>query len=75
MKSMHKFAMLSVLLASLAGCVEAGSKSVDWYKQHDQDRKARVVECRNNDQLEGSDDCQNALAAQSYVLVFGKDKS
>jgi hypothetical protein len=44
----------------------------EWYMQHDAERHARVPECKNDAALQVTPDCQNALAAESQIFVFGK---
>lgn len=61
--------MLAVIL--LAACGES-AKTKEWYVQNDDARAKRVQECRNDAGIEYTPDCQNALAAQSQVTVFGK---
>lgn len=64
------FAVASMLV--LAGCNEPKEQTKQWYKEHDAERHERVDECRNNVKEQATADCQNALAAQADIAVFGK---
>lgn len=61
-------AALSAL--ALAGCQKETTHSVDWYKSHDQQRTAKLAECKNDPgDKEASPNCINAQkAADAKVL-------
>jgi Tfp pilus assembly protein PilP len=63
-------------LLLLAACNQASNvhteRTRDWYMQHDAERKTRVPECQNDAAQMATPDCQNAVAAQSQITVFGK---
>lgn len=56
----------------LAGCNEPKEQTKEWYKAHDTERHQRIEECKNNAKEQATADCQNALAAQADIAVFGK---
>nr|WP_228857565.1 EexN family lipoprotein [Pseudomonas syringae]QOQ33280.1 hypothetical protein [Pseudomonas syringae pv. actinidiae] len=68
---MKKIIVLLPFVALLAACSDS-AQTKDWYKQHDAERKTRVAECRNDAKQRVTADCENALAAQAEVSVFGK---
>ena len=67
-----------VLLATtlLTGC-DAGEKSIDWYKAHDAERKAKYKECTKASDQRGTEDCRNAINATVHGGSYTKspDKS
>ena len=69
--NMKKMIVLLPFIALLAAC-SGSTQTKDWYKQHDAERKTRVAECRNDAKERLTADCENALAAQAEVSVFGK---
>ena len=74
---MNKFQFVALLVAVfallvLAGCTDTPEQTKAWYMQHDMERHERVSVCRNNAREQASADCQNALAAQAEISVFGK---
>lgn len=68
---MKKIIVLLPFIVLLGAC-SGDSQTKDWYKQHDAQRKARVAECRNDAKERVTADCENALAAEAEVSVFGK---
>ncbi|MCL9649199.1 EexN family lipoprotein [Pantoea agglomerans] len=46
----------------LTGC-DAGAKSIDWYKAHDAERKAKYEECTKASDPRDTEDCRNAIDA------------
>lgn len=62
-----------VLLATtmLTGC-DAGAKSLNWYKAHDAERKAKYEECTKASDPRGTEDCRNALDATVHSGSFTK---
>ncbi|MGC0810396.1 EexN family lipoprotein [Pantoea agglomerans] len=62
-----------VLLATtlLTGC-DAGAKSIDWYKAHDAERKAKYKECTKASDQRGTEDCRNAINATVHGCSFIK---
>jgi len=67
---MKKLIITLPLFAVLAACGNGNTK--EWYMEHDQERAARVAECRNDAKQQTSADCQNALAAEAQVVTLGK---
>ena len=63
-----------IFLASLVGCSQRPAEtvqSVQWYKEHRAERKAKIAECRNHSgELTNSPNCINANAAL-YWLISG----
>ena len=61
-----------VLLATtlLTGC-DAGEKSIDWYKAHDAERKAKYKECTKASDPRGTEDCRNAIDAIDATVHGG----
>lgn len=53
---------LGLLATLLTGC-DAGAKSMDWYKAHDAERKAKYEECRKASDPRATEDCRNAIDA------------
>ncbi|WP_255610412.1 EexN family lipoprotein [Pantoea sp. DY-17] len=69
-----KTGLLSMsLLATmlLAGC-DASAKSIDWYKEHDNERAAKFEECRKSSDPRGTEDCRNAIDATVHGGSFTK---
>jgi len=60
------FAVIFVL--TLSGCVGEKDRTVEWYKEHETERKAKIAECENNPgKLANTPNCVNARVAQSYI--------
>lgn len=56
-------AVLAALVLSFTGYSEE-VKTVNYYKQHTAERKAKIDECKNNPgELRGTPNCINAIAA------------
>lgn len=57
------------------GCSE-DVKTVEYYKEHTDERKAKIGECRNNPGgMKGDPNCHNAFVAHSQALDQRTDKS
>lgn len=60
---------LSALAITLTGCHSQTTHTVDWYKQHQKERKATLARCENNPgELMATPDCKNASTAQDKVV-------
>jgi hypothetical protein len=64
--------VLSPLFLIITACSDS-TKTKDWYIQHDQERTARVAECRNDAREGSKPDCANALEADASIFLYGKD--
>lgn len=53
---------LGLLATLLTGC-DGGAKSMDWYKAHNAERKAKYEECTKASDPRGTEDCRNAIDA------------
>lgn len=54
-------------LLLVCGCTQTRSpQTVDWYKQHDQERRAQIASC-DRDGLPAAPDCANARKAQTTL--------
>jgi len=62
---------LGLLATLLTGC-DAGAKSIDWYKAHDAERKAKYEECRKASDPRATEDCRNAIDATVLGGSFTK---
>ncbi|NEG56495.1 EexN family lipoprotein [Pantoea agglomerans] len=74
-----KAELLSLVLLAitmLTGC-DAGAKSLNWYKAHDAERKAKYKECTKASDQRGTEDCRNAINATVHGGSYTKspDKS
>jgi hypothetical protein len=71
-----KKALFLLPLIVLAACsgkdADHPTQTKDWYIQHDTERHSRVTECKNDAAQQATPDCQNAIAAQQQITVFGK---
>jgi PBP1b-binding outer membrane lipoprotein LpoB len=57
----------TIFILFLAGCGEE-VKTVQWYKEHEVERKAQLEKCKNNPgQLEKTPNCINARAAWNEI--------
>ncbi|WP_411353842.1 EexN family lipoprotein [Pantoea agglomerans] len=68
-----KAELLSLVLLAitmLTGC-DAGAKSIDWYKAHDAERKAKYEECTKASDPRGTEDCRNAIDAIDATVHSG----
>jgi len=66
-----KYLALLTVIFSLTAC--NSEHTVDWYKQHEKERKERVKECRNDAAKEATADCQNAIKADQQVALWGNE--
>lgn len=69
-----KAELLSLVLLAitmLTGC-DAGAKSIDWYKAHDAERKAKYEECTKAFDPRDTEDCRNAIDATVHGGSFTK---
>ena len=85
---MRKIVLLVLLAAGLAGCgEETPVQTVDWYKDHDTERKEMLAKCKADPgQLGQSPNCINAKQAENQkanarrgwvtpsAVEFGKNK-
>ncbi|KKW49826.1 hypothetical protein XB02_15715 [Pantoea ananatis] len=55
----------------LTGCDE-GAKSEEWYKAHENERKAKYEECRKESNPRATEDCRNAIDAGVHGGQFTK---
>lgn len=62
-----------LFILALTGC--DSEHSVDWYKEHNSEREAKITECRNDAAERAKPDCQNAIQAEQDLKVLGKKKS
>jgi len=69
---MQKILFILPFLA-LTGCGEGQTKA--WYLEHHAAREKRVLECRNDAKLQVTPDCQNAMAANAELFVFGGQRN
>jgi hypothetical protein len=72
---MQKAACMILSLSILSACgkdPDHPPQTKDWYVQHDNERHARVSECKNDAAQKVTPDCQNALDAQAQITAFGK---
>lgn len=71
-----KKAFLLIPVLVLAACsgkdADHPAQTKEWYMQHDTERHTRVDQCKNDAAQQATADCQNALAAQQQITVFGK---
>lgn len=64
---MKIYLAIASLLAALAGCSES-TQTVEWYKEHEAERKTMLEKCRNNPgDLAASPNCVNARQAQKRL--------
>ena len=69
----RNFAVVVLVSFALTGCFddtpEAGPvQTVDWYKTHNDERKATLEGCANNPgELKGTPNCENALEAEEQL--------
>lgn len=63
---------LVLLATTLLTCCDAGEKSIDWYKAHDAERKAKYKECTKASDQRGTEDCRNAIDATVHGGSFTK---
>lgn len=69
-----KTGLLSLSLVAavlLTGC-DAGAKSIEWYKAHDNERNAKYEQCRKASDPRGTEDCRNAIDATVHGGSFTK---
>lgn len=64
-----------ILAALITGCGKSEPvQTVDWYKEHQAERKAMLEKCRNNPgELRGDKNCINAQKAENK-LTWESDK-
>ncbi len=67
---MNKFALLTVIAITLVGCGKKEKvQSVDWYKEHADERKEMIIKCKaNTGELNGSPNCTNAQQADDQLV-------
>jgi len=63
---------LSLVAAVLLTGCDAGAKSIEWYKAHDNERNAKYEQCRNASDPRGTEDCRNAIDATVHGGSFTK---
>lgn len=65
MKKVILGAFLAAMVLNFTGCGEKEEvKTVEYYKEHADERKAKIEECKNNPgELRGTPNCTNAIAA------------
>ncbi|WP_448128195.1 EexN family lipoprotein [Salinicola sp. NYA28a] len=59
----------------LSGCNDEDPKTVEWWSQHDSERKEFVEECKNDSAEAMSTNCQNAMRAESKDEIIGDKRS
>jgi hypothetical protein len=68
--------LIAILVAGgacVAGCDGETTRDVTWYRGHEPERAAKLALCKNNPgELDGSPNCQNAMAAEAGNL-FAND--
>ncbi len=66
------FALLAI--ATMTGCDGESTHDVAWYKAHDTERKAKILECQNDPgELEHAPNCQNAKEAATELMLSSKN--
>ncbi|ORM60944.1 hypothetical protein PRCB_17835 [Pantoea rodasii] len=63
MKSGALFSLL-VMSVLITGCNDEDTKSIDWYKSHEQERQAKTVLCKKASEPRTTEDCRNAIDAE-----------
>ena len=68
---------LGLLAATLLPVCNAGAQSLEWYKAHDNERNAKVEECKKASNPRGTEECRNAIDAsfRSGAYTYGPNKS
>lgn len=68
MKKVILSAVLAAMVLNFTGCGEQEEvKTVDYYKEHEAERKAKIEECKNNPgELRGTPNCINATTAKMH---------
>jgi len=69
----------SMFILTLIGCGEEVKKeevkTVEWYKEHEIERKAQIEKCNNNPgELNITPNCINARSAQSELTFWSNKK-
>ncbi|MDR2165135.1 MAG: EexN family lipoprotein [Zoogloeaceae bacterium] len=68
MKPRAFFLFAVIALATLTAC-EREVQSVEWYREHDTERMAVILECKENaDKLNKTPNCINAKQANREIL-------
>lgn len=75
----RKIALIAMVSLALTGCFDKGPdtghvQTVDWYKNHDNERQKMLKTCSDNPgELKDDPNCINAIQAER-ALSFGKPK-
>ncbi|KHK65304.1 EexN family lipoprotein [Pseudomonas frederiksbergensis] len=72
---MKKLSFVLAVTVILAGCGESTPvQTVDWYKNHDAERKGMIVKCEENPgELAATPNCINAKTAANHLAVDKRD--
>lgn len=72
---MKKLSFVLAVAVILAGCGESTPvQTVDWYKNHDAERKGMIVKCEENPgELAATPNCINAKTAANHLAVDKRD--
>ncbi|MBN3343337.1 EexN family lipoprotein [Pectobacterium brasiliense] len=65
--------LIPILLLTLSLPVLAEeTKDIDWYKQHDKERRALIEQCKKDQQLRITTECRTAMAVEAEIVALGK---
>ncbi|ROM69253.1 hypothetical protein BK653_14930 [Pseudomonas brassicacearum] len=72
---MKKVSFVLAVAVILAGCGESTPvQTVDWYKNHDAERKGMILKCEENPgELATKPNCINAKTAANHLAVDKRD--
>ncbi|WP_448649546.1 EexN family lipoprotein [Pseudomonas corrugata] len=72
---MKKVSIVLAVAVILAGCGESTPvQTVDWYKDHDAERKGMIAKCEENPgELATTPNCINAKTAANHLAVDKRD--
>ena len=72
---MKKISFVLAVAVILAGCGESTPvQTVDWYKNHDAERKGMILKCEENPgELAATPNCINAKTAANHLAVDKRD--
>ena len=63
---MKNASVVALLVATLASCADAQHRSIEWFMEHEADRKAVISSCAS-DAIPSSAECMNARKAQDSL--------
>lgn len=72
---MKKVSFVLAVAVILAGCGESTTvRTVDWYKNHDAERKSMILKCEESPgELATTPNCINAKTAANHLAVDKRD--